>query len=230
MLERVLARASEAGSAGVVAFDLDSTLLDNSPRQATLLREWAEKRGGPPELLRVAADHLDGWDLRVAMRNAGLSPEAAEELYPDAKGYWRAHFFTSEYCKLDVPIDGTAPFLERLRATRSRIAYVTGRHEAMRAGTLTSFERAGFPLPDDAEVFLLLKPTSDQDDDAWKREAYARLGKIGRVVAAFDNEPIHVNGYKQSFPDALVVHVDTDHSGRPVPVLESIPSVLDFVL
>jgi len=50
------------------------------------------------------------------------------------------------------------------------------------------------------------------------------------VACAFDNEPTHVNAYKRSFPEAAVVHLDTDHSRRPVEVLPEIPSIHDFVM
>jgi len=48
------------------------------------------------------------------------------------------------------------------------------------------------------------------------------------VVAVFDNEPTHVNDYRRRFPEATVVHLATDHSGRPVALLEGILSVPDF--
>lgn len=227
ILEQVLALAKEAGPSGVVVFDLDSTLLDNRPRQATLLREWAERRG-VQAVARTRPEHLDGWDLRVAMVNAGLPRAEAEAVYPDAKQFWRERFFTSDYCKLDVPVAGAVAYVEKLRATGVQIAYVTGRHEGMRAGTVESFSRAGFPVPDDKTVRLLMKPTFEQDDDAWKVEAKALLRPLGKVLAAFDNEPIHVNGYKEAFPETVAVHLDTDSSGRPVAVLASIPSILDF--
>ena len=61
-------------------------------------------------------------------------------------------------------------------------------------------------------LFDAIAPTSlDQDlsaelkTDDWKTEAYAHLralGPHGLVVAAFDNEPTHVNGYRAGFPDA----------------------------
>ena len=39
-----------------------------------------------------------------------------------------------------------------------------------------------------------------------------------------------MNAYKRSFPDAVVVHLDTDHSRRPVNVLPEVPSIHDFVM
>ena len=61
-----------------------------------------------------------------------------------------------------------------------------------------------------------------------------RIQHLGRfyglreVVALFDNEPTHINGYHQAFPDALTVHLATDHSGREV-ALADIPSVPNFL-
>ena len=46
------------------------------------------------------------------------------------------------------------------------------------------------------------------------------------MIAAFDNEPTHVNDYRRRFPGAVIVHLATDHSGRPVeldPAVISIP-------
>ena len=90
--------------------------------------------------------------------------------------------------------------------------------------------RAGFPLPDGSKVQLWLKPRLADDDDAWKEICHRRLIALRGIACAFDNEPTHVNAYKVSFPDAVVVHLDTDHSRRPVEVLESIPSIHDFVM
>ena len=57
-----------------------------------------------------------------------------------------------------------------------------------------------------------------------------RLAATGELAAAFDNEPTHINGYKRAFPSASVVHLDTDHSGRKVDVLDAVPYIVDFVV
>jgi hypothetical protein len=49
---------------------------------------------------------------------------------------------------VDIPIAGAVGYVRAVHATGSRVCYVTGRHEAMREGTLASFRAAGFPLPD----------------------------------------------------------------------------------
>src|SRR5687768_9457437 len=91
LLARVLERASAAGREAIVAFDLDSTLLDNRPRQAQLLREYGLACG--LALARHTAEHWHGWDARIAMANAGLAPELIEAHIGPFRTFWRERFF-----------------------------------------------------------------------------------------------------------------------------------------
>jgi len=213
----------------VAAFDLDSTLLSNKIRQARIIREWGTAHGDE-RLARCPLTAVASWDLRDSARLCGLTDTEAELLYPAMKEFWRERFFTSDYCQDDLPIDGARQFLERTLAAGGEILYITGRHTEMGPGTLVSFQRAGFPLPGARGVQLWLKPKPLDDDDRWKELCHERLRASTGLACAFDNEPTHVNAYKRAFPEAYVVHLDTDHSRRPVDVLESIPSVRDFRL
>jgi len=227
VLAEALARARAAAPRGVAVFDLDSTLLDNRPRQARILREYGAL-AGLPALERAAPEHWTSWDIADAMRQAGLPPaEVVRHLLP-ARRHWGERFFTSEYCQEDVPIPGAPAFVRELAAAGAQIAYVTGRPERMEAGTLAVFRRAGLPLPGSARVHLLMKPDQPLGDDEWKARAAGLVAALGPVVAAFDNEPAHVNGYAMAWPGALCVHLDTDHSERPIEVLPGIPSIADF--
>jgi hypothetical protein len=212
---------------GLVVFDLDSTLLDNRPRQALILREFGESIG-EPALRIVGPEHFDGWDLEVAMRNAGVAPERAQALRDPARRFWRDRFFTSAYCAHDVPVRGAPDFVREAGAL-GEIVYLTGRHEGMREGTVASFRAAGFPEPETRAVHLLLKPTLEMHDDLWKDQACARVLALGHVIAAFDNEPAHINRYHEIFAGALCVHLDTDHSGRPIALASGIPSIPNFI-
>jgi hypothetical protein len=225
ILERVLARVRTLPDP-VVVFDLDSTLLDNKPRQARILREFGRARG-IAELELARPDHFVDWSITRAMSNAGLDAERVHAVGDDAKRFWRERFFTSEYCRDDESIKGAKDYLDAIAAGGAIIAYCTGRHEAMRQGSVASFARLGFPLPG-ARVHLIMKPVFELSDDEWKLEANARLTALGSVVAAFDNEPTHINGYRRAFPEALIVHVATDDSGRSVTLLDGIVSVRDF--
>ncbi len=223
----MLERAAAAAPVGLVVFDLDSTLLDNTPRQARILQEYG-RAAGVPALRAARPEHWEGWDLGRALSNAGLAPaEVARHLGP-ARRFWADRFFTSRYCRLDRPAPGAAEYVRAVARAGGRIAYVPGRPRRMERGTLGVFAAHGFPLPDGDRVHLLMNPHADLGDDAWKALARTRVSRLGPVVAAFDNEPAHVNGYAQAWPDACCVHLDTDDSGRPVAVLPRIRSVRDF--
>lgn len=230
VLRDILVRARAFGPSAILAFDLDSTLFDNRPRQARIVREYGAARG-LPELAQCASEHFtSGWDLRGALRACGLTAEHAESRYDDLKAFWQERFFTSEYCVDDVAIDGAAAFTLAVVESGAQLIYVTGRHEEMREGTVECMRRAGLVLPDGARVRLIMKPTLAEDDDAFKRAAHAELRSLGTVLAAFDNEPTHANDYRNNFPEAAVIHLATDHSGRPVELQGDIVSVPHFAL
>lgn len=229
ILLEVLERAQAAAPRGLVIFDLDSTLLDNTPRQARILQEYG-RAAGVPALRAARPEHWEDWDLARALANAGLAPDEVARHRAPARRFWAERFFTSRYCRLDRPAPGAAEYVRAVAAAGARIAYVTGRPRRMERGTLEVFGAAGFPLPDGERVHLLMNPHADLGDDAWKALARAQVDRLGPVVAAFDNEPAHVNAYAQAWPGARCVHLDTEDSGRPVEVLRRVPSVRDFRL
>ena len=214
VLTDILAGAQAAGPDGVLAFDLDSTLLDNRPRQAAIVRDFAS-RHGIAALEGFQAEHLvTGFDTREALGRAGLDAEAIARWLPDLRRHWVERFFTSEACLNDVPVRGAAAYARRAHATRVQLVYLTARPERMRPGTEEVLRRFGFPLPA-AGVALWMKPDDPAvGDEAFKRSAHERLASLGRLVAAFDNQPGHVNDFRETFPEAEVVLVATGHSGR----------------
>jgi hypothetical protein len=227
-LRDILERARAMGPQAVLAFDLDSTLFDNKPRQARILREYGLAKSHE-KLSQCEPLHWDsGFDMRGAMRNCGLSDQEVEEHYPQVRAFWLERFFTSDYCVDDEAIQGAAAFTHAVAGTGAHLVYVTGRHEAMRPGTEACMRQRGLPVPGEVRVHLLMKPNASDNDDAFKREAHARLGQWGTLIAAFDNEPTHANDYLRRFPQAQVIHLATDHSGRPVTLLEEIVSVPHF--
>lgn len=228
LLQAVIDRCRARGSQGVAVFDLDSTLLDTRQRQAKILAEYGAA-AGVPALAACQPEHWDGWDYIAAMVRAGLPHAQAQQHAEPYRAQWHDRFFTSEYCRVDEAMPGAAAFVRAVLETGARVCYVTGRHEGMRAGTVQCFDRVGIPAPDGDRVQLWMKPTLEEDDDVYKARVHADLPKkLGTVVAAFDNEPTHINDYRRSFPQALIVHLATDHSMRDIPVDPQIPSVADF--
>lgn len=226
-LDDVLAHARSLGPRAVLAFDLDSTLFDNRPRQARIVREYGERHGVAPLAACQPHHWTSGFDMKGAMAACGLSPDDVARHADALRHFWGERFFTSEYCREDTVVPGAAAFTQAVLATGAQLAYVTGRPEPMRAGTLTAMRRHGLALPGE-RVHLLMKPDAHWNDDAFKREAHTQLGRLGTVIAAFDNEPTHVNDYRAKFPGARVFHLATDHSGRPVVLHEDVLSVPHF--
>lgn len=230
ILRSILAKARSLGAQAVLAFDLDSTLFDNRPRQSRIVREFGAARGLTQLGVCVESHWTSGWDMKTAMRNCGLSAEEVEAIYKEARAFWMERFFTSEYCLEDVAIEGAAAFTHAVVGTGAQLVYVTGRHEGMREGTVGAMRRHGLALPGEGATHLIMKPTLRESDDAFKRQAHAHLGTLGQVIAAFDNEPTHANDYQHHFPEATVIHLATDHSGRPVQLLESVISIPHFMM
>jgi hypothetical protein len=216
-LEKIHAIAQKSGPRGLLIFDLDSTVFDNRPRQALIVREFGAAIG-LTALTNCQPWHFtSGWDLRGALVTCGVSPGEAEALYPALKEFWQERFFTSEYCKHDIEIVGAPRYLHALDYVKARVIYVTGRHEGMRTGTEACLERCRMPMPSrGGQVQLLMKPKLSEDDDDFKRNTHGDLKAMGTVLAAFDNEPMHINDYAAKFPEAIPVHMATDHSGRDV--------------
>ena len=230
VLANVLADAERLGPAAVLAFDLDSTLLDNRPRQAALIHRFVRERGGLPALAEFDAAHLHtGFDMRDALVRHGLSDDEALRFLEDFRPYWRARFFKSDVCQWDVPVRCAPAYVKRASAAGAQVAYVTARPEEMRPGTLQTLGRHGFPLPGH-RVELWMKADAEETDEEFKRSTHQHLQERGRVLAAFDNEPSHANDYRASFPGATVVLLTTGHSGRVSTLAEGILSAPHFDL
>jgi phosphoglycolate phosphatase-like HAD superfamily hydrolase len=214
VLANVLADAARLGPAAVLAFDLDSTLLDNRPRQAALVQRYVREHGGSKTLAEFDAAHLHtGFDMRDALVRHGLSSEEALAFLEDFRPYWRERFFKSDVCQWDVPVRGAPAYVQRASGAGAQVAYVTARPEEMRLGTLQTLKRYGFPVPG-RRVELWMKADAEETDEEFKRDTHQHLKELGQVLAAFDNEPSHANDYRASFPDATVVLLATGHSGR----------------
>jgi len=212
----------------VVVFDLDSTLLDNRPRNAVIMKEFGELQK-EPLLSFAAAEHFQDWSARNAMAAIGVPSHSIEHLTELYRPFWSKRFFTSEYCQHDISIPGAAGFATAVSEQGGAVCYLTGRHEGMRAGTQSSLQKLGFPIPESEGVTLLMKPDKVQSDDLFKVDTLQQLESLGPVCAAFDNEPTHINSYRTAFPNAVCVHLLTDHSMREVKLLSGIMSILNFV-
>jgi beta-phosphoglucomutase-like phosphatase (HAD superfamily) len=227
LLDAVLADVESAPGA-LVVFDLDDTVFSTNDRHLRILREYADlveaRAPEAAELLRSIQRERLQYQITATAHDAGLE----EALVKDLKDFWFARFFQNRYLLEDGVIPGAPAYCAEVAARGGTLVYVTGRDERMREGTEKSFARHGFPEPDGRTVRLILKPSFDVQDSAFKKEILARLAELGRVVASFENEPLHINMFQEAFPKGRHFLLETKHSGRPVILHADVLKIGDF--
>jgi hypothetical protein len=247
LLRRIVQQCRER----IVVFDLDSTLLNNRPRSALIMREFAQQHQ-IDALANARADHWQDWSAATAMANMGVDNDTIHQHIDSFESFWHERFFTSDYCAHDEAIDGAVEFVRQVQQAGAHITYLTGRPTTMRDGTIRCFERLGLPLPlhatnqpdnsglaadgNTATVTLIMKPLFDGSDDEFKQQQATLLAAQTStparvpVAAVFDNEPQHINIYHTLMTDTDCIHLFTDHSMRRIPLQAGIPSIRDFAM
>lgn len=196
----------------VVVFDLDGTLMDNRPRTAAILQELAHElrteAHSSAEVLAAARAEELAYLLGDSLRKLGVEhPELVER----AESFWRERFFTDHYLKHDVAVAGSVDFARACYDAGAVIVYFTGRDlPFMGIGSFQSLRDLGFPIGV-VGTELVCKPDAKIPDEAFKRSEGPKLLRVGRVVAAFDNEPGNCNAFLEMHPECDSVFVDTQH-------------------
>jgi hypothetical protein len=231
-LNQVLLRVQAArdnASRPVVVFDLDDTLLSTTDRHLRILSEFAEEireaRPSEAEILSRLGPEKILYSIADTAKAAGIHDSA---LLARLWTFWFARFFTNSYLGDDRAVEGAADYCRQVLEKGAVLVYLTGRDEAMRVGTLAALAENGLPLPDAENVHLMLKPSFEMADAAFKLEALRKVSELGEVVAAFENEPAHVNMFRDAFPSSTTVLLDTRHAGKPIEPYADIPKVPDF--
>jgi len=223
ILDAVIARA-RPGTVGI--FDLDGCALDNRPRQIRILHEAAAYLD-LPELCSVAPAHYLDWSMSKTLLRAGISPRRVEQILPEVERFWTKCFFDSDYAVFDHPAPGAPTLIRRCHDAGMHILYLTARAEKMREGTTAALQQFNFPWGDRTD--LVLKHPGAGDDEGYKVAAVQQRPALGQPVVFVDNEPANVNAFREHWPDALVVFVDTDHSPRPIKPNASLPRIRGFL-
>lgn len=214
LLERIVGRcvAKAQGRPPVAVFDLDGTLMDNRPRTAVILQELARElraeAHGSAEVLEAARTEELAYLLGDSLKRLGVHhPELVER----AEGFWRARFFSDDYLKHDVAVEGAVELVRACHEAGATIVYFTGRDlPLMSLGSFQSLRDLGFPIGV-VGTELVCKPDASIPDESFKRDIGPSLRRIGEVVAAFDNEPGNCNAFVEMYPEAESVFVDTQH-------------------
>lgn len=213
-----------AGARPYVVFDLDSTLFSTAQRNLAILREFAEPRGGKLWALVQSLAATDmGWNVIDDVGKRGIDDPA---VLAELRKFWRDRFFTDVYVLKDEPSPGSADYVNAVHAAGAVVYYLTGRDvPGMKKGTVESLRLHGFP-GESERVILRMKPTWEFPDYEFKSGVLVEL-KAHTVLGSFENEHAQANLFRQQFPQATTVCLDTVTS-KVVPLLEGVHLVKDF--
>jgi hypothetical protein len=234
VLARILERCAPAdGQRPVIVFDLDGTLMDNRPRTALILRELGDAWAPTYPALTAKLRAVTSADLAYLIGDSLVKLNIAERdtaMYGEAEGFWKARFFTDEYLKHDIALAGAAKFAHTCYERGANLVYFTGRDlPKMSLGSFQSLRDLGFPIGVPGTE-LVLKPDFDTPDELYKRTWGPRLGRAGKVVAVFDNEPANCNNLLHIYEGCDSVFIDTQHYPG-APALDPKVHILgDFVM
>jgi hypothetical protein len=233
LLEQILERCAPvpSGAPAVVVFDLDGTLIDNRPRTCAILHELADRwKTREPEIAaKLAASTPDGLDYLLvhSLEKMGI---VRSDLVGEAEQYWRNYFFADEHMKFDVEVPGAVRFAKACHDAGATCMYLTGRDlPLMGIGSFRSLRDLGFPIGIPGTE-LVLKPDASMPDEAYKRYEAPRVSRVGRVVAAFDNEPANCNVFAEVHPESLSILLDTQHLPGAPALRPEVRVIADFTM
>ncbi|MBI4060907.1 MAG: hypothetical protein HY403_05695 [Elusimicrobia bacterium] len=227
LLDELLeAVADRPGS--IVIFDLDDTLFSTADRHLRILAEFAARIETKDVRAAGLVRAITRSSLRYSILDTAKDHGLDEKLAMELREFWFARFFQNPYLLSDSVIAGGPQYAEEIVKRGGRSFYMTGRDEGMREGTEASLLRHGFPAPDGKGAVLVLKPSFDAPDLAFKNEALRAIEKMGTVAGSFENEPAHVNLFVERFPKGRHFLLETKHSGKPVEPHPAARRIKDF--
>ncbi len=203
--------------------------MDNRPRTCAIVREFAEtlriREPAIAESLALAEPNHLAYLLSDSMAALGVH---REDLVVELQAFWRDRFFSDPHLVHDVALPGAVRFAHECYEAGAILIYLTGRDlPLMGTGSFGSLRDLGFPIGVPGTE-LVLKPDASMPDEAYKRLEAPKLARVGRVVAAFDNEPGNCNTFRSHFPDAESVFIDTQHMPGAPPLAAEVSVIADF--
>ena len=230
-MSRIVARCKgvDGEPSPVVVFDLDGTLMDNRPRTLAILKELAQELRGEAHSSadRIASAEAEelAYLLGDSMKKLGIEHP---DLVARAESFWKSRFFSDHYLQHDIAIPGSVEFAKACYEAGACLVYFTGRDlPLMGIGSFQSLRDLGFPIGV-VGTELVCKPDAKIPDELFKRTEGPKLKRVGRVVAAFDNEPANCNAFLEMNPAAEIVFIDTQHLPGAPPLDKRVQIVSDF--
>lgn len=208
-----------AGRVPIVVFNIDGTIFDNRPRSQAILRDFIAYGGDSYAEIAdsVYALRQDSINYYVvdSFRSAGIANLFFME---SALKYWSDHFFSNRYVVYDLPINGSVAFINEMHDAGALIVYLSGRgRTTMLEGTIQSLNMAGFPVAS-SRTLLVMKPSPRENNLTYKAREYQSIARLGKVVAAFENDPRAAVAMQGAWPHAQIIVIATPHEGDTAPL------------
>ena len=231
IVERIAQMARKGPRTPIVVFDLDGTVHDNRPRSAAILQEladdWATRFPDAADKARRATPTALAYLFQDTLQRLGVEDP---ELVGHAVSFWKERFFRDPYLRHDLEVPGAAAFARAAHEAGATVVYLTGRDMPnMSAGSWDSLRSLGFPIGV-VGTELVCKPHFDIPDETYKREVAPTFGRLGEVVAAFDNEPANCNVFLRAHPSCTSVLIDTQHIPGAPPLDAGIVCLENFAM
>lgn len=228
-IDRALAAAFERGATPQIILDLDGTLFDNLPRSKHILvEESARLLGDGAEVttrLRTLPTQSYEYSPLETLKKVGVEEPQTLATFREA---WAARFFTSDELHHDAPLAGAVDAARVWWGLGAELNYLTGRHvPEMYLGTSRSLHEAGFPIGT-IRTQLLMKPRFDASDIGFKVETIPAIRAKGPIVLVVDNDPRVLNPLAALAPEAIAVHMVTQHPKDAPPVAAGVETASDF--
>ena len=211
--------------------DIDSTLVTTHQRNQAILdnfvKEFKELHPEDCEQIAQAQCEFGDYGIETSLKRIDFNP-SEQGLHQKLMQFWRDHFFTNEYLKVDLPTNGAVEWVQAIDSQNIPFIYLTARHKvSMWEGTLESLNQLGFPIN---EEILFLKDDLSKKDEEYKSHLIANIIKKNsdKTIWLIDNEPVVLNQIKNDHPQVNLVWFDSVHSGKQQPP-QNVTTINSFV-
>ncbi|MHA1745507.1 MAG: HAD family hydrolase [Promethearchaeota archaeon] len=194
-----------------VLFDIDGTVLQNSPRQLEILRQI---------LIPTFASLQNKAQVDALLTSPFHKYSILSELHKHLpfshesvtiKEEFNTHFLSNRFLHHDIFLPGVKQFIHSLLQNRINIRFITGRPELfMKEGTVQSLKSI-LPGDFDFHAFLYMKPSPEIKDFEFKEHFLSTniFDFSSQMLAYIDNETPICHFVKKSFPNSIIAHFDS---------------------
>jgi hypothetical protein len=194
-----------------VLFDIDGTVLQNSPRQLEILRQILI-----PSFASLQNNAQVDALLTSTFHKYSILSELHKHLpfshqFVAIKEEFITHFLSNRFLHHDTFNPGVKHFIRSLIQNQINIKFITGRPEnLMKEGTIQSLKSI-LPADFNFNASLYMKPSPEIDDFEFKEHFLSTniSDFTSQMLAYIDNEAPICHFVEKKFPGSIITHFDS---------------------